>query len=71
MTKKEILKHIRSYKTPNSRIGYLNDILRKKGLLSEETQRSAYEILGDLYLKVAETMPIDRRVVYSSGFKSC
>lgn len=55
MSKEEILGHLRGYKTPNSKIGYLKDVLRKRRLLDETTQHSAYEIMGDLYMKQNDT----------------
>lgn len=49
MTSEEIKAHLRTHKTYSSRIGYLHDILERKGFMSNLTLASVYRV-------VAETM---------------
>tara|TARA_Y100000034_G_scaffold133106_1_gene197733 strand:- start:1641 stop:2324 length:684 start_codon:yes stop_codon:yes gene_type:complete len=47
MTKEEVRAHLKGIGTTNARITYLKDILTKRGLLSEETQKNVYGLLAE------------------------
>ena len=51
MTKADIYKKLQTLKTDKGRYSYLNEISRKAGMLSPETKKAFYELLGDYALK--------------------
>lgn len=51
MSKEDIYKKLEGFKTDSGKIGYLNQISEKEGLLDSKTKKSVYETLGDLNLR--------------------
>ena len=46
MNREEVKEHLDGIGTTNAKITYLNDVIKKEGLLSEKTKEGVYESLG-------------------------